>query len=269
MEIDERHYLPLLEVLPDISVRFAVASFAADGGLTFGPAKVTLEGSSYRAVVDYVNVDAIPITFHVRKFVKTAGDSTVPRRLHDRIIPADTVVGFEAVIVEDPEDLDSEERQLLLNVEKYDEVTIPVYVGIGMRIAADIRAHKGGVALTSLANIAAAAQANALSGTLTVQTLGVTGRSVATALPLPSKLDQTTVENGILALGSSRALIYNTSAEAGDVTTSARVMGLYSPVGSDPALINAIYSALARTRPVFPRPCKKQDVADGQESTLD
>ena len=113
-----------------------------------------------------------------------------------------------------------------------------------MRLAADIRALKSGIALTSLGAIAAEAEASALSGTLTVQTLGISGKSIATTLPLPSKLDQTTVENGIMALATARAIIYS---DDGDVYTVPRVVGLYSPVGSDPRLINAIYSELARS----------------------
>ena len=52
---------PLLESLPDISVRFAVGELSARGGLAFGPVKITAEGGDYRAVLDYVNVDAVPI----------------------------------------------------------------------------------------------------------------------------------------------------------------------------------------------------------------
>ena len=256
---------PLLEILPDISVRFAVASFAADGALSFGPAKITSEGNTYRAVLDYVNVDAIPVDFYVKKSV-TSFDPQLKTRKYETlgifqgISPGDTVVGYAArikgILVTKT---DSAKHDSLVSKAEngggFDQATIPIYVGIGMRLSADIRALKSGVALTSLGAIAGAAQANALSGTLTVQTLGVTGKSIATALPLPSKLDQTTVENGILALGSSRALIYNAGSVPGDVTTTARVVGIYSPFGSDPALINAIYSELSRNGPPLARPC--------------
>ena len=78
---------------------------------------------------------------------------------------------------------------------------------------------KSGIALTSLASIAAEAQRRALRGTLTVQTLGIAGKGIATALPLPSKLDQTTVENGILALGTSRSMLYGADGGSGEVVT--------------------------------------------------
>jgi hypothetical protein len=245
---------PLLQDLPDLSVRFAVASFSADGALTFGPAKITAAGGTYRAVLDYVNVDALPVDVFLRMMVKRGEQPAAPRKILSPVQQDEEIVSYEAQIQDPPYNAaDSVAYQAL--VEQFEQVTIPVYVGIGMRLSADIRALKSGINLTSLGTIAAAAQANGLSGTLTVQTLGITGKAIATALPLPSRLDQTTVENGILALGSSRAIIYGAAGAPGDVTMTPRIVGLYSPVGSDPRLINAIYSALSREKPPFERTC--------------
>src|SRR5262245_53256533 len=58
-------YGALLRDLPDINVRFAVASVAFDGGLSFGPARLTDSGSTYRAVLDYVNIEAVPQVFFI------------------------------------------------------------------------------------------------------------------------------------------------------------------------------------------------------------
>lgn len=246
---------PLLSSLPDISVRFAVASLDAEGGVSFGPAKVTAKGRTYRAVLDYVNVDALPVEFYMRKFVRTE-DALEPRSIYSALNPGEDVASYDVRVREfryTPTDSATHQRRV--TDEMFDQVTVPVYVGIGMRLTADIRALKGGITLASLAAIAAEAQANALSGTLTVQTLGIAGRGIATALPLPSKLDQTTVENGILALGSSRALIYSDSEDDAETTKTVRVVGLYSPVGTDPRLINVIYSELSRTPPPWKRLC--------------
>jgi hypothetical protein len=255
-------FRPLLQDLPDISVRFAVASLDANGGLTFGPAKLTAEGNTYRAVLDYVNVDAIPQEFYIRKAITTDGKVNPTDSgkksfdywgvLHTPAVPS-TIVRYEAVAR--PLAGDTVEFQKAMTEGHYDRVTIPIYVGIGLRITADIRAYKGGISLSSLAAIAAEAQVNSLAGTLTVQTLGVSGKSIATALPMPSKLDQTTVENGVLALGSTRAFIYGANNDGDQVSRTARVVGLYSPIGTDPLLINAIYSALANQKPWLVRAC--------------
>jgi hypothetical protein len=250
---------PLLQDLPDISVRFAVGELTASGGFTFGPVKLTAQGGSYRAVLDYVNVDAVPVDFQVRKRVVRRG-ATGRAATMDTVAPflglftvVDTsylqVLDYEAVA--HTQGMTPTERGVAVK-DGFDIVTVPVYVGIGMRLTAEIKAAKGNIALNSLGAIAAEAQLGSLTGTLTVQTLGVTGRSVATILPLPSKLDQTTVENGILALGSSRTALYG---DGTDVVRTPRVVGMYSPFGSDPRLVNALYAALSKERPPLARTC--------------
>ncbi len=251
---------PLPDVLPDITVRFAVASFTADGGLSFGPVKITEQNQSYRAILDYVNVDEVPVEFYIRKFVVKKGSQgpPMPRRLSETVDTSlERVVSYEANSIPTPAiahtgdsitmaaNATAKRIKYGIDSAKYDQVTIPVYVGIGMRLSADIRALQGKLALTSLGSIAADAEAKTLSGTLTVQTIGVSGKAVATILPLPNKLDETTIENGILAIGSGRAGIYT------DATLTPRIVGLYSPVGSDPLLINAIYAELSRQRPIW------------------
>ena len=269
-------FSPLLLGLPDLSVRFAVASFDGSGGFSFGPAKITASGKSYRAILDYVNVDAIPVTFWItayknKKAVKitdlTNGDG-----------PADS---YEATLAtkkaireskrkdsgepnDSPEQKASDRAKESVNpkdeqIQPHDSstlVTIPIYVGIGMRLTADITARESGVPLTSIGTIGLEAQAKRLMGTLTVQTIGLTGESIATALPLPSTLDQTTIENGILAIGSSRAVLYRSLSENSGIVTTPRIVGLYSPIGSAPALVNAIYSELSKERPKWERPCR-------------
>jgi hypothetical protein len=240
----EDPFRPLLETLPDISVRFAVASLDLNGGLTFGPAKITAKGKNYRAILDYVNIDAIPVSLWV-----TAFKDNNPVKISD--IRGDVVAQYYEASLQTGEKPKYPESQL---------VTIPVYVGIGMRLSADITAIEGGVPLTSLGAIGLEAQAKKLTGTLTVQTIGITGESVATSLPLPSSLDQTTIENGILSIGSNRAVVYRPSTENSSIHITPRVVGLYSPIGSEPALVNAIYSELSRERPKWARPCKSMKI---------
>jgi hypothetical protein len=254
-------YLPLLESLPDISVRFAVASFDASGGLAFGPAKVTVAGQNYRAILDYVNVDAIPVSFRIR-VTKNGTDITLSQA------GADKDKNTLSYIVRLDREASATGVASRTSTERGgggELVTIPVYVGIGMRLSADIRALKGEVPLISLGAIGLEAQAKRLTGTLTVQTIGISGESVATSLPLPSALDQTTIENGILSVGSNRAVVYRTSSagngSAGSTVTTPRIVGLYSPIKAEPAFINAIYSELSRERPNWPRPCKPKTKA--------
>ncbi|HEV7596267.1 MAG TPA: hypothetical protein VGO33_14815 [Gemmatimonadaceae bacterium] len=249
--------LPLLQLLPDLSVRFAVASFTKDGGLSYGPVKFTANNGGYRAVLDYVNVDDVPVEFYIKKYVRTKDGKEKISGVLAALDSGDVVTKYEAKIRPSiyTTTVNISEQQNLLSDPLFDRVTIPVYVGIGLRVSADITALKGGVSITSLAGIAAEARANALTGTLTVQTLGLSGKSIAPVLPLPSRLDETTVENSILALGSGRTSIYS-GGSAEEVTRTPRVVGLYSPIGSDPRLINVIYSELSRSSPEWVKVCR-------------
>ena len=263
--------VPLLEALPDLSIRFAVGSFDASGNLSFGPSQVTASGSAYKAVLDYVNADDIPVTFMIAEFINgPSGPKAVP--FGAQHLPTDDQIGYEVIFqpqlqsasstsqisFSDPVSIKTPQKPTF-GPEYYRTVTIPVYVGVGLRLSADVLALHGKVALSGLGAIGAAAEANKLTGTLTVQTLGVNGKSIATALPLPSKLDQTTIEAGILAIGSARAVLYNASSGTDTLTTTPRVVGLYSPIGSDPLLINAIYSELSKYQPSWKRTCRLKE----------
>ncbi len=237
-------FKPLLETLPDISVRFAVAAFDSYGALTYGPAKITSKYNSYRAVLDYVNVDAIPVSLWITAFQKSE-----PIKLSDARGNGAKIDAYEVKVQF------RDAPPMPPHSGKSELVTLPVYVGVGMRLTADVTALEGGIPLISLGTIGLEAAAKRLTGTLTVQTIGITGESVAASLPLPSKLDQTTIENGILSIGSNRAVVYRDQSKGKGITTTPRVVGLYSPIGSEPALINAIYSELSRERPQWARPC--------------
>lgn len=237
-----RSFAPLSQALPDITIRFAVASYEQSGGLSFGPAKFTAKGKSYRAVLDYVNVDAIPVTFLISAIV--LGQNQKLSEARGSGLP---ISGYNASVVT---------HNIAYKADKADLVTIPVYVGVGLRLSADVTALEANIPLVSLSAIGFEAQSNNLTGTLTVQAIGLPGETVASSLPLPSKLDQTTIENGVLAIGANRLNIYRY--KDSDMGAIPRVVGLYSPIGTEPALINAIYSELSKERPKWSRPCKPE-----------
>ena len=227
----------LLDRLPDLSVRFAVADAEQAAGLEFGPSQVTAKNQTYRAVLDYINADSIPAVMQIDKIVRGKGrvPFSVTEYDHD-------LVGFDANLI----GFGRAGRSDFAASEEENVLVFPIYVGVGLRLTADIRALKGKINLSSLASIGANAEADNLTGTMTVQTLGVTGKPIATALPLPNKLDQTTIEQSILAIGTTRAILYNTGADDENVVKQPRVVGIYSPVDTDPRLINAVYSELSK-----------------------
>lgn len=269
----ESDYLPVTQALPDIAVRFAIAESNGNIGLEFGPTTVTAKGNSYSAVLDYVNSDSVTMKFLVRKFVRVGFDG-VPKwyELTKEVSQAkgDRVLAYQAKLVQMNADgvpltkafSLTPAQEAALNdesdpskTEGWQQVAFPIYVGVGYRLTADFRALKGDVALGGLGSIGASADAEEITGSMTLQSIGVNGLGTTTTLVLPSKLDQTTIEQSILAIGTGRALIYSDPAE-NKVRLTPRVVGLYSPVGSDPRLINAVYSELSTIRVPWPRPCK-------------
>ncbi len=222
----------LLNALPDNAVRIAMREFSASGDATFGPASVGAKGHSYEVVLDYINADVTNIRFGYETSAPVVGARALPveagitsiKRLH--------------------------EGEALSPAPSRGEFVVPVYVGIGLRLTAHVKVLSGKVNLASLGALAAAAEAEQISGSMIVQTLGITGPQVTSALPLPSELNATTVQNAILALGSVKAMVYKSS------VTTPRVTGLYNPLGtSDPRIINMIVSELAGSPVEWSRAC--------------
>ncbi|MFZ1431024.1 MAG: hypothetical protein WAS21_30210 [Geminicoccaceae bacterium] len=229
-----------LASLPDNAVRIAVGKYDSTGKLSFGPAQIGVNGNDYQVVLDYINADVTTIPFVMSR--------PNGRSIYDL---SDKYMGFvdfeDRIIARRVSDTQS---SLLGSSETI--VPIPVYVGVGLRLTASISVLNGTVNLSSLGGIATEAQAGNVSGSLVVQTLGITGKQVATTLPLPSELNATTVQNAILSLGSIKAIMYGN-----DAIVSARVTGIYNPIsGYGADLINAIVSELAKEPIPWRRPCE-------------
>jgi hypothetical protein len=225
----------VMDALPDHTVRMAVRKVTGDGNLGFGPAAFSVSGNSYQVVVDSIFADTTNVRFGIR-IAQSNRAQSVTTLAED--IPEGTAVSAVRLGPKDPLPAGHE------------EVYIPVYVGIGLRLTANLTARKGGMNLSNLGGIAASAQAEKISGSLTMQTLGIFNQQVAATFPIPSDLNSTAVQNALVSLGSVKAIVYDR-----DTGTRPRVTGIYNPLPtSDPKLINKIYAALART-PVEWVPC--------------
>jgi len=125
-----------------------------------------------------------------------------------------------------------------------EEVNIPVYVGVGIRVTINLSVLSGDVDLSGLGAISAAAEANRVSGNLIIQTLGVTGSKVTSALPLPSALNPTTIQNAIMSMATIKSALYSSD---GDVIITPRVVGFYDPLGmGNEQYVNAVVTQLAK-----------------------
>lgn len=230
----------LLDALPDNAVRVSVKQVSGKGGATFGPATLGTEGSQYEVILDYISADTANIRFNI---------GTVSRDSQGAV---DSIKPFAGGIPEGAELFVQRAPDNFTTSSGPGEVVIPVYVGVGLRLTASVNVLKGNVNLASLGAIAASVEAGRSSGSLVVQTLGINGKQVAASLPLPSELNSTTVQNAIQSLGSIKAVMY----DAENTRLAPRVTGIYNPLQtSDPRLINAIVSQLAKEHIPWSPPC--------------
>ena len=125
---------------------------------------------------------------------------------------------------------------------------------MGLRITADVTIHADSVTL-DLFGLGAAAGLKQATGTLVIQLLGISNPQVSTLIPFPSKLDETTIENAIVALASIRSKMYDKG-----TYLSAQVVGFYNNIGGAGSEVtnNVISTILTQNITV-----KKINIEDG------
>ncbi|RIV21634.1 hypothetical protein DYU11_19760 [Fibrisoma montanum] len=196
----------ILDALPDETVRLAIGQFDSEGGLTFGPAKIGVKGGSYVVVLDYIKFDTK--SFGVE--VKTTPNETNPYQ-----------------------------RSASVTYKPNPDLLVPVYIGVGLRLTANITVNEGSVDLGNLLALGVSAQAKQISGTLVIQTLGISGEGISGSIPLPSEINQTSVQNAIQSLGAIRAVLY-----AEKTRIRPRVVGVYNNLGGGQQTVNSFITSL-------------------------
>ncbi|MCA9304978.1 MAG: hypothetical protein KDA16_00465 [Phycisphaerales bacterium] len=275
----------ILSLLPDNAVRMSVEQIDQSGNVAYGPFGAGAQGGQYRVTIDYINADTTSMRLWIKRFSApehpglpwSPGLQTVPASyVRVASAPPDTSgfdggqESFDYMIDGDYAVVDpfvfsafgagnSSDTGLIVTsvrpddseISEYAEYNIPVYIGVGLRITANIEVTSGNVDISGLGLLGAHAEANKVSGSLVVQTLGVNGRAIAAALPIQSELNRTTTQNAIVAVGSIKALLYDEN-----TIVSPRVVGLYLPFAADRALLNAIISEISKEPPLW-RPSRQ------------
>lgn len=246
---DNLNFKEILESLPDQAVRLAIAQVNGKASGSFGPAAVGYENNSYQVVLDYISVDATQLPIYVKRVISSTGRSVA---LFDDSVKQATRYIVTAAPRINPF-VKNEMKEFTRDIDKGELVVVPVYIGVGLRLTASVFIQKGSVNLSSLGALAAGAEAGKLTGSLTVQTLGITGDNISTSLPLPSEINQTTVQNAILSLGSIKAVLYDKV----NTKLTPRIVGLYNPIGGGKEIVNGIISVLVGDPIKWYRPCIK------------
>lgn len=192
----------ITKILTDETIRLAIGSINGFANISYGRDFIGYRGKRYLVILDYIKYTTIPYTVNVWR------DST---QVHIRYLT--TGPPSQTPPYDDKNAFYSETS------------TLPLYVGVGLRITADVTVNTDSLSL-DLFGLGVAASANKANGTLVVQTLGVSGENISPLLPLPSKLNETTIENAIVSLGTIKAKIYEPA-----TIIAPKVLGFYNNIG--------------------------------------
>lgn len=103
-------------------------------------------------------------------------------------------------------------------------ISVPVRVGVGVRIVADITTVKSDIDLGSIFAIAFAAKAGYLKGQIEVLKIGVDSKSLNLVLPPPTEINDASLQNALQAVASIRAKLYDA-----DVKLTPHILAVQSP----------------------------------------
>ena len=195
----------LLAALPSETVFLSIldAEASVNGNIAVEPVNLTSStgNNTYEVIWDYIKYGCACVdVLDELRLSNTLLDSLYNKKLSTNNIEIDTS-----------------------NIVYYAK-SIPVYYGVGVRLRATVTTTAAGVDIGTLSGIAAGFEANKLTGTLTLQALGLSGRAIYSAIPLPSEINRTTIQNALMAMGSIKSLMYDES-----VVISPCVVGYLRP----------------------------------------
>ncbi|WP_442266146.1 hypothetical protein ACSIGC_00080 [Tenacibaculum sp. ZS6-P6] len=267
-------YKSLLNSFPDQTVRLSIAKLNVDGSITYGSVvKATAKNETYEVTLDYVNVDVtqIPFFYREKEYYKTNSKGKNEKKIDYELKPSVRYDYLKGNSLENNtvHNYETKKKQVVASLpddkKDWQEKVVPVYIGVGLRVVARVTVLDADVNLSGLGVIGSEAKAGKLKGSLSVQTLGITGKSVSSALPLPSEINETTIQNAILSIGTIKAQLYTSDPKddesgenKGDIVISPRVVGVYKPFKGGAEVINPIISELAREPVRWYRPCKSK-----------
>lgn len=82
-------------------------------------------------------------------------------------------------------------------------------VGVGLRLISLITTSEAGINIGDLSSLGLAAKAGKVKGTLMIEVVGIKSKDVTTLLPIPSEINQTTIQNAMQALATIKSKIYD------------------------------------------------------------
>ncbi|MCQ6958583.1 hypothetical protein [Mucilaginibacter aquariorum] len=197
----------LLSNFPNEATRIAVGEITQNGSTSFGPFSIARTGRSYSVILDYIKytTNSLSVTYSEARQPRKIGDSTY-LRLEQRLQTAyGAVSGISNELIGKYNNGKHVDTTEFKNV----KIKLPVYIGVGLRIQASITVLGDSVNLSSLYSIGAAASQHKLSGTLIIQTLGISGEDISPLMPLPDQINESTIQAAMQSLATIKSKIYN------------------------------------------------------------
>lgn len=216
----------LIHELPNESTRVAMGRLSQSGSITFGPLSVAKEGQTYAVIIDYVKYinTSIPTRYledgnfmkykeFVNRYQSLEGTiRKIPEELKGynvKITKSELTTNSGLVNSSSFELMPPNSKDLGSQRSVNHLVNLPVYVGVGVRIQATFTVVKDSVNMSSLYGIATAATQNDLIGTLVIQALGISGKSISPLMPVSDEISKSSVQAALMSLSSIKSKMYD------------------------------------------------------------
>jgi hypothetical protein len=193
--------LRILAALPDETMRLSIGYVENNGRITYGPIKAGVAGNNYVVVLDYLK-------FETKSIAADVTDSETGR--------------YAAVTSRNNPDL-----------------VVPAYVGVGIRLTANIFVNSGSLDLGNFFALGTAAENGQISGTLIIQTLGISGEGISSSIPMPSELSESSVQAAILTMGTIKAKLYEKQ-----TIISPRIVAIYNNLGENKDIVSSFINSI-------------------------
>jgi hypothetical protein len=188
----------MASIFSDETIRLAIGSIDDSSNVSFGKTSFGYANHTYIIILDYIKYITKPLPIAVQ---------------YDK---SDNLKITDIIFFDTKNDKVPPGAQAIL----------PLYVGVGLRLTATIKVNKGSVNLSNILGLAASANGSQVSGTLVVQTLGISGENISPLIPMPNELNSSTIQSALISIATMKSKIYDSK-----TILSPKVLAFYNNIG--------------------------------------
>lgn len=264
-ENDTLSFKDIIDEFPNEATRIAIGKLNENGSLTFGPFSVARKGESYSVIIDYIKYISTSLptkyseVYKVMRYetyienqrfldyfdVQTPTDEQLPK-IKEEDKDKKVIQGAYSLQTNHGK-IDGERFQIqpkfeLKTAKQFDnKIKVPVYVGVGLRIQASVTVLKDSLNIGSLYGLGLAASQNELNGTLIIQSLGISGENISPIIPIPDRINESTIQTAMQSLATIKSKIYDKKTK---ITPQVVAFGLpYSIDGAKDLIETTLHTA--------------------------